>query len=747
MVSCTRVLCRICIVPAFIILLSGPALCFSTSMSTQKVSWHIQARQLSYEDQRKLYIAENDVVITGGKTRLEADYVEFSDVTKDAFAKGNVLFISGEDTITCKSMRVNLGSETGTINQGTIFIQDGNYYISGETLRKTGAFTYDAQQGSITTCAGDTPDWKITGKDIEITIDGYGHAGHATFWAKKMPALYTPYFIFPAKTTRQTGLLMPMAGYSDELGFEYQQPLFLALSDNTDATLYPYYMSDRGVMLSGEYRYILSPESKGMIMLSYLDDETIGDGADENEDYSIAGTPDRTNHDRYWFRMKHNQMLGYGFNAKLDIDYVSDMDYLRTFGDGFSGFDNTDTAFGEMFGRDLDEDDQEIRKNSLLITKNWTSYSLNLETVWYDNVQARQTDMADTTLQTLPSVEFFAVRQPLGQTGIYYQMNSGFTSFYRQDTTDDLITGKNAKITGQRADIHPVFYYPIKLGKSFFLEPYAGARGTLWHTDDFTDNHGDDSNDRNRGLYEMGIDLSTTLSRVFSLNTDFAEKVQHQIVPKLAYDYIPSVDQADLPYFDTLDDISETNIITWSLTNTFTSRHTITDKNGETSRVYKERFWFKLSQGYNIRDERDKEDAEDDPWQDLTLKYELNPLKYLKSDGTIAFDPNNSHFTKIQVGGTVSDTRGDSLDISYRYSKSYSHTWKTTIRTNLIPDTLGAYYSVESDLETPKTVETGIGISINRPCWGLNLAFTDESAEKSFAFMVTLKGIGDFGTK
>lgn len=166
MVSCNRVLCQICIVPAVIIFLSGQALCFSASMPTQKVSWHIEARQVSYDDNRKLYIAENDVVITGGKTRLEADYVEFSDITKDAFAKGNVLFISGKDTITCKSMNINLSSETGTINQGTIFIQDGNYYISGDKLRKTGEFTYDAKKGAITTCEGKPR----TGKSQEKTL-------------------------------------------------------------------------------------------------------------------------------------------------------------------------------------------------------------------------------------------------------------------------------------------------------------------------------------------------------------------------------------------------------------------------------------------------------------------------------------------------------------------------------------------------------------------------------------------------
>jgi LPS-assembly protein len=696
---------------------------------------------VTYEDERKLYIAEKEVVITGGKTRLEADYVEFSDVTKDAFAKGDVLFISGNDSITCESMNVNLSSETGTINQGTIFLQDGNYYISGEKLRKTGEFSYDAEKGSITTCEGETPAWKITGSDIEVTVEGYGTASNAVLWAKKMPTIYMPYFIFPAKTERQTGLLIPMAGYSSDMGFEYQQPLFLALSDNTDATLYPHYMSDRGLMLSGEYRYVLSPDSKGMMMMSYLDDDTIGDDAEENKTYNISATPDRTNHDRYWLRMKHDQELWYGFNAKLDVDYVSDMDYLRTFGDGYAGFDSTNLAFAKMFGRDLDEETDDIRENSLLISKNWRSYGLNIEALWYDNIQARQLDLKDTTLQTLPAIEFFAARQKIVENfGLYYEMDSEFRSFYRQDTTA-------TKVTGRRADVHPVFYYPMKLGKAFSFEPYTGVRGTVWDTDDFTDSDGDDSDIRTRGLYEMGMDLSTTLSRVFTLNTDFAEKIQHKIVPMLEYDYIPDVDQEDLPDFDSIDDISEQNIITWSLSNTFTSRRTITDENGEESRIYKELLWFELSQGYDIRYEQDGEDAADDPWQDLTLKYELNPIDYFSSNGTIALDPNNGHFTKIQVGGTVSDNRGDSINLSYRYATDSSHTWQTTIRTNLVPDVLQAFYSLETDIEDKKTVETGAGISINQPCWGLNLAYKDESADKSFAFMVILKGIGEFGTK
>ncbi len=229
----------------------------------EKIPWHISALSVTYDNKKNLYIAEDEVLITGGKTRLEADYVEFSNETKDAFAQGNVLLIAGDDSVSCNTMKINLTTQKGTINNGTIFIQKNNFYIHGENIRKTGKFTYDMDKGSITSCAGDNPDWKISGKQIKVTIEGYGTARNAVFWAKKVPAAYTPYIMFPVKQKRQSGFLMPRVGKSSRKGYKYNQPFFWAISRNTDATFYADYMSQRGTKLGAEYRYILDNQSKG----------------------------------------------------------------------------------------------------------------------------------------------------------------------------------------------------------------------------------------------------------------------------------------------------------------------------------------------------------------------------------------------------------------------------------------------------------------------------------------------------
>ncbi|MBF0259213.1 MAG: LPS assembly protein LptD [Desulfamplus sp.] len=490
-------------------LICSPAISFSTV--EKDASWHISALKVSYDNLKQLYIAEGDVVITGETTKLKADYVEFSNITRDALASGNVLLISGQDSVTCDRLQLNLETERGTIYNGTIFINENHFYIKGDTIEKSGKETYHADRASVTSCDGENPDWKLSGKDIKITIDGYGTAKDATLWAGTIPALYSPVVLFPAKTKRQTGLLTPRLSSSNRKGARVEQPVFLAISRGTDATLYTDFMGERGVKTGLEYRYILSGENYGTIFYDYLNDNKIDDGTTASEDYSFASTPTRGNSDRYWFRMKNSHTFDNIWNVRVDIDYVSDADYLHEFKDGFTGFNTVSKYFGDTFGRSIDEYDDITRENSLNINRTWSGSSLNIGAQWFDNVVARQTDTKDTTLQRLPSVELNTVRQQLGKTSLYYDLDSEYRYFYRQDnigsqdqsgisgrffeqgtsgsfdiqdSLESIYRNSNSRslLSGHRADISPRVYMPLKLG-AFYLEPSAGVRQSIWYVD------------------------------------------------------------------------------------------------------------------------------------------------------------------------------------------------------------------------------------------------------------------------
>ncbi|MCF8112620.1 MAG: LPS-assembly protein LptD, partial [Desulfotignum sp.] len=428
-------------------------------------------------------------------------------------------------------------------------------------------------------------------------------------------------------------------------------------------------------------------------------------------------------------------------------DIVSDPDFLLEFQDGITGYTASNQVFEDQFGRDLDRYDDTIRQNSLTVFRSWDQYTLNIKTLWNDNVTARRADTEDTTLQTLPSIEFDSSRMNMGTTGLYFKLDSEFRSFYRQDTIDTATTSrKTAKVNGRRLDIYNKLFYPTRLAKFFSFEPFAGLRGTAYHTDSFTDMNADDDPLRFRGIYDMGGELSTRLNRVFTAQTSFSDKIQHQVTPALSYHFLPHVDQEDLPYFDSLDDIKETNKLTWSLTNRFTAGKTIDRPDGTPIKRYRELAWIEFFQDYDIKNERDGINAQDRPWSDIWMDARIYPFSFLSLNTDLAWSPYNYHFTALNANATVTDNRGDSVTTAYRYTIDTTETWYTRFKAR-ISRTLSAYYSFEVDLGRKTTIETRTGILLEKACWAMGLEFKESGLDRRIAFMITLKGIGEFSTK
>lgn len=809
-------------------LLCPSALSFSTR--EEDSSWHISALKVSYDNEKQVYVAEGEVIITGVSkggssgeeklnpdkesnlktdqdrtpqpsgetdlkagtttTQLKADYVEFSNITRDAVASGNVILISGRDSVTCERLQLNLETETGTIYNGTIFIEQNHFYIKGDAIEKSGRDTYRADRASVTSCDGENPDWKLSGRDIKVTIEGYGTAKSATLWAGTIPALYSPIVLFPAKTKRQTGLLTPSLSSSERKGFEVELPLYLNISRGADATLYTDYMSKRGMKMGLEYRYISSADNYGTLFYDYLYDDKIDDGTSASEDYSYDSTPTRGNHDRYWFRMKNSYIFDNTWNARLDIDYVSDADYLHEFKDGLTGFNTVSRYFKETFGRSLDEYDDTTRENSLNINRTWAGATINIGAQWFDNVVARQTDSEDNTLQTLPSVEFNRVRQQIGSTSLYYDIDSEYRYFYRDDTSEELLSG-------HRTDIFPRAYIPLKFG-AFYLEPSAGVRQTMWYLPSSDDNTVETSESytsadvtqlSHREMADFNLELSTKLSRVFNTGNSFAEKIKHEILPTIEYSYTPDISQNDLPYFDDLDYIEEENCVTWSLANRLTSRNKKrtapsgkikkSDKSQESYEPlfnYREFAWMEISQSYRVepseQDDSLKLESEDylsSSWlkseyalrsersfkagksfSDISSEIEISPAPFVSLNNDLKWSPYDNRFTSHDSGITIRDTRGDALETWYRYEEADSDSESESLFAGLntkLTDSINLFISCEHDLIDKKNIESHTGFYLNRPCWSMRVAYSETQDDQALSFIVNLHGLGEFGNK
>ena len=709
------------------------------------VPWHVVADEMKYDDKAKVYIGRGNVIITKLDKNLTADYVRFNQSTMDVFAEGHVVMTVGENIITGNSMEMNLNTETGAIYNGTIFIDENHFYIKGDKIRKVGKDAYTADKASVSTCDGDSPAWKITGRNLKVTVEGYGFVNHAALWAKKVPVLYTPFLVFPVKLKRQTGLLAPQIGYSDRKGGEYIQPFFWAINESSDATFYSHYMSSRGEKLGLEYRYVFDENSKGSLMYDFLDDRQVDDGSPGSEKWGYEGDGVlRPNSDRYWFRMKHDQALSYGFFAQLDIDVVSDQDYLYEFQDGYTGFNDAQEYYIKEFGRGFDAYDEPVRLNRLNVSRNWSLYSLNAEIRWYDDVIKRRQEETDTTLQRLPTITFYGSKQKISTSPFYFDLASEYTYFYSEDNPRN-----------HRVDIHPRFYLPYSFRNYLTIEPSVGLRETVWHFDK-QEYSSSDKKTLTRELYDIKVDLSSEIFNVFNIGGQRVEGIKHAIRPNIIYDYIPDKDQSELPSLDSIDQIDRKNLITYSLTNTITSKSkkvtrqkkvgAMDTRQGDggvepTPYDYNEFLRFRLEQSFDINKEKDNDP---EPFSPIRGELELYPLRYFSLRADADWSHYDKNFRSRNVTAKFWDMRGDELFVDYRYLRDISE----TVYANLglkISNRLSMRGEYERNIFDNRDLKYGMGFLYETQCWSFDFNLTKEQDDLGFSFMIILYGIGGIG--
>lgn len=735
----------------FIIFLT-PAISTADTINSQDIvrpdtPWHINAQKITYNRKTNIYTATGDVKIYNDDKALYAESIKYNQDTMEAESTGNVRLNVGKDTLKGDEIIINLETGIGTIYNGSIFIEKSHFFIKGDKILKTGENSYTIMDGSITTCDGDLPPWQITGKEVDITIEKYGTVHHATLWTKNLPVFYVPYMIFPINIKRQSGLLSPQMGYSSQNGIEFIQPFYWAINQNSDATFYYHHIQNRGEKLGAEYRYAISDFSKGTLMMDTLNDRHVDDGiGDSTQEWGYSNDSFlRKNTDRYWFRMKLDQKLPQNFTTKIDLDIVSDQDYLNEFSSGYSGYDATKKYFDSEFGRDIDDQNDFVRENSLNISRIWTQYSFNAELLWYDNVINRRQSETDTTLQQLPAITFDALKQSVLTNQLFADLDSELLNFYRQDG-----------MTGQRIDVHPRIYLPLHYKNYFTFEPSAGFRQTAWYLNRMEEETSslDQHNYQHREIYDLKAELSTDLFHVYPINGESINKIKHTLIPRLEYSYIPDMDQTQYPNFNETDRIEAENLITFSLTNILISKapganELNTDAPGKTTNKvnaidpYNQFLWFKIEQSYDFILENEPGEK---PFYPLYAELNITPVNLLSLHAETEWDHDSGNFTTFNTYCKIRDNRNDHLMIEYRYTRDNSQSIYIDVN-SAITDTISIFGNYERNIEDAEDIEKRLGCQYSAQCWSCDLFYEDDDDDQKIGFMISLKGLAEIGSE
>lgn len=701
--------------------------------------WHISADTINYDTTRNLYIAEGHVSIAQPGRSLSADLVRFNPTTMQATAEGNVILTSGGDILTGSRMRLDLANQTGKIENGDLFTEINRFHITSDVIEKLGDDVYVAQGITVSTCDTDSPAWKITGKDLRVTAEGSARVSHAAIWIKNIPVFYTPYFSFPVKLTRQTGFLEPEMSHSDRLGFSYDQSLFWAINQHSDATFHGQLMTQRGVRIGMEYRYVLDAQSKGVLMVDGFNDRKRDDGLSNSsrqwgyEDDAVL----RPNTDRYWFRMKHDQWLPLGFRAELDLDLVSDQDYLHEFKKGQIGYDTSAAYFEDKFGRILDPYDDPVRVNRLNVRNHWQVYSFNGEIRWYDPAIDTHPLPSDRALHKLPSIEFSGLKQRILDTPLYVDFRTEYAHLYREE-------GER----GHRFDAHSRLYLPYRLKNLITLEPSLGISRTLWVVDEREDDASQKDRTPTRGQADFRFDLTSELYRIFADNRLPNRRVKHIVRPQITYGYTPEESPDAYPSFDTPDRVPGENLLTYSLTHILISRSEEENDTGENPgtdrpRVdYHQFFRLKIEQSYDI-DRAGDPGAE--PFSPVRARLEIRPLDHLAVDIESRWSPYGSGFVSHSAALALHDDRGNRLFAEYRFEADRMESIYGDFRMTLT-DRFSAYGDYERNLHDKKQIRLGLGLLYQEQCWSLDIHYSEEANDRRVGLVIHLYGLGELST-
>jgi len=695
------------------------------SAETRKIQGpvNIEADTLDYVKDTDTYHALGNVIISFPEGVLKADSVTLNKSTNLALAEGKVSLKSDGDILEGDTLTFNIETKSGSAQNGRIFLVRNHVYLKGSLIEKEGEAHYRIFDATATTCDGATPDWSISGKELDVTVDGYGTVKHGKFNVRNWPIFYTPYLIFPAKTTRQSGFLLPTLAYSsDKHGMDIELPFFWAISPNLDATFYQRYMSKRGFKEGVEFRYFISPDSFGTFYADYLDDtkhvtETSGAISRDWQSDQRRGS----------FYLNHETTFSPGFYLRSDLYRVSDHWYFKDFSSQNYYRDNYSSDPTKRFKRISFLADESLTSldSTVRLVKDAELYNVTALARYTDDLTSQTNDQ---TLQKYPEITLSTVKIPLLGTPLYGMVNATYDYFYRTE-------GQK----GHLYDIQPIVTLPMNLGRYARFTPEFSMRETGWdRTDNESSTSASGSSYGNRQVYTAAANLNTEFGKVYAIGGTSLEKLRHVIKPELTYTYIPDPNQSDIP--DYVSSISETNSLTYALTNTLTAK--TRGKDGSSS--YREIVRFKLFQTYDIHEARrsvQPGEAERRPFQDLNIELNVDPFSYLSLAARNKLDVNSGDWLQTNYDLILRDWRGDSAALQYRYTRDSIEEINLNLLAKLTREVDALFILRRNQLEE-KNLERTYVLKYRRQCWSVDLGYSDEDDDRRFVISFALYGMG-----
>ncbi|MBE0504775.1 MAG: LPS-assembly protein LptD [Desulfuromonadales bacterium] len=481
------------------------------------MSFHLdQLVRLEADEMRGSYSDEQFEAIGAATLRqenltLHADSIWFDKRTNEAGAKGKVTLLEKSGTLVGDDLLLNFTSGRARLTHARAHLAEEGFNLSGEVIERLDESHYRVTSGDFTACTATPPAWKFGASSVDVEVGGYARAKHMVFYLRDIPVFYLPYFLYPVKTERESGLLIPHIGLSDKRGFETYLSYYQVLGRNMDATLLLDTYSSAGLGKGLEYRYILGEENVGETFLYHVS------RIDEKKDV-FAG------------RWQHRGILPGEINLRADLEYVSDRSYLKDF-----------TVDARDYNRELVE-------SYLYLSRAWDKTDLSVQGEYLSNLS---TSTDAYPLSQLPAVHLALLPQRVAATPLYLRLDL---------QGNHLQQGQNT--VGETLLLRPAARLALSPFTGVSLDLEAGYRSMLSKTSE-------DSGDV--GFFDFSSRLGTRWQRIFT-NEEEGYALRHDIEPEVTFLHIADGGQATFRELIPENSFLPTDHITFGLTNRLVTR-------------------------------------------------------------------------------------------------------------------------------------------------------------------------------
>ena len=634
-----------------------------------------EARLTTTKGKAERVFLKGNVQVVFQNQYLSCDQAEIDAQTKEMIAEGNVILIGPTSKVQAQKIFLNYSNNTGVMYDA--FLQSGQVQFQGEVIRRTGEKTYEAIKGRYTSCLTCPPAWSFSSTSIKAEMGSYNYMWNPILRIAGLPIIWLPYLIVPLKSERQSGFLFPSFQFAQTSGFIISPTFFWAMSRSDDSTWTLRRYDRRGVKLVSEYRYVVTPDSRGFLNAAFLDDKVL----------EIR---------RWTTTYGHVHELPNGFTHRLNLNLTSDLLYPRDFP-------------LEMLG----QHGLPALENRMSVIKNTESTHFSADASYFTNL-LRSNILTNNNESThrLPELRYSFITTPIGKSKALFDMDVNYLNVARADTSyddrnpdgtvnvdpfgnavRDGVYNPNTDLirTGQRLDIRPRLSYSLKLGEYLDVLPSATYRETAYRFPI----EGQPSAERR--FLSTRTSVRTRMSAIYGDPTDVeSNSYKHEIQPEIVHQTIPWLQSTDHPFFgsrdvepffrggtaindrdniqfDYEDRLVNRNLVSFVMNNRLMQKRWIDGKP-----TYRQVALFRVQQSYDFYEQFRKTDQARQPWSDLSFFTDVR-FDHFETNTLVRYYPSQQVSTTA-ARAALRDDRGNYVAINY--SQDFLVTDGTTINTN-----------------------------------------------------------------